>query len=133
MELALSENIKDVMQKNVIVANVDDTVSEVETFIAKHQLSFIPVVDNEGQCFGVITEFDMVKFHRDERNTKLVKAWEICSHSLIQVDSTVTCKEAASKLINEKIHHLLIVTDDVICGVVSSIDLLRHYVGQENG
>jgi len=124
----MQTNICDVMQRNVIVAHVDDSIEEVETFIANNQISFLPIVDNDDICFGVISESDILKFHKNKGDVKLEHAWEICSHSVIEANCSVTVGEAARLLVDKKIHHLVISKDNVICGVISSIDLLRYFI-----
>ncbi len=127
----MSNSISKIMQKNVVVANVDDSISEVEAFITEHKLSFLPVVDSTNKCFGVICDYDILKFHNEKGNSKLEHAWEICSHSVINVSDDISIKDAAELLIEKRVHHLVISNNDKIIGVVSSIDLLRYYLEKE--
>jgi signal-transduction protein with cAMP-binding, CBS, and nucleotidyltransferase domain len=66
------------------------------------------------------------------RNAKKVRAWEICSHLLIEVSPTLSMKDASMLMIKNKIHHLVISQDNAIKGIVSSIDLLEAYVAANN-
>ncbi len=83
----MDKKISEIMQKAVIVANVDDSIKDVESFITENQLSFLPIVDDQDRCFGVISDYDIVKFHKNKGNITLEKAWEICSHSIINTDN----------------------------------------------
>lgn len=122
--------ISDIMQKNIFVVNVDDSIAHVESFLTENKLSFIPVTDDENNCFGVISDYDILKFHQDNRNSKLEHAWEVCSHSILSVDRNVSVLDAANLVIDNKVHHLVVSSRDAIDGVISSIDLLKYFVKQ---
>jgi predicted transcriptional regulator len=125
------KNICDIMQKNVIVAHVDDSIEEVETFITNNQISFLPIVDSDNVCFGVISESDILRFHKNKGDVKLEHAWEVCSHSVIEANDDLSISEAAKLLVDNKVHHLIIAKDDAILGVISSIDLLRYFIDND--
>jgi len=127
----MDTSISEIMQKNVIVANVDDSIGEVESFIAENQLSFLPIVDADNKCFGVISDYDILKFHKEKGNARLEHAWEICSHGIIDVNADISIKEAASLLVENRIHHLVVSSGEAISGVVSSIDILRYLLTKQ--
>lgn len=124
--------LSDIMREHVTLVNVDDTVEDVECILGAHKYSCVPVVDPEDHCFGIITSNDILKFHMMNRNAKKVRAWEICSHLLIEVSPTLSMKDASMLMIKNKIHHLVISQDNAIKGIVSSIDLLEAYVAANN-
>ncbi|MBU0681923.1 MAG: CBS domain-containing protein [Proteobacteria bacterium] len=120
--------LSDIMREHVTLVNVDDTVEDVECILGAHKYSCVPVVDPEDHCFGIITSNDILKFHMMNRNAKKVRAWEICSHLLIEVSPTLSIKDASMLMIKNKIHHLVVSHDNTIKGIASSIDLLEAYV-----
>jgi len=129
IKMMRNNKICDVMCKKIIVAHVDDSIEKVEEIIINNKLSFIPIVDSDGVCFGVVSQSDILKFHNNKRNFKREHAWEICSHSVIESHGGISIPEAAKLLMNNKIHHLVIIEDSIICGVVSSINLLSYFIG----
>ncbi|MDA3970189.1 MAG: CBS domain-containing protein [Desulfobulbaceae bacterium] len=124
----MPQTLSNIMVQNVTTVGVDDTVEDVECILGSHKYSCVPVVDPEGQCFGIVTSNDILKFHRMSRNAKRVRAWEICSHLLIEVSPSLSIKEAGILMIKNKIHHLVVSEDKTIRGIVSSIDLLEAYI-----
>ncbi|MEI2692098.1 MAG: CBS domain-containing protein [Anaerolineae bacterium] len=56
-------NVADIMTREVITVRSDMRVGQIARVFREHQLSGLPVVDQEGQLVGVITEMDMVKRH----------------------------------------------------------------------
>jgi CBS domain-containing protein len=120
--------LADIMQENVTTVAVDDTVEDVECILGAHKYSCVPVVDPDGHCFGIITSNDILAFHMRNHNAKKIRAWEICSHLLIEVTPELSIKDASLLMIKNKIHHLVVSRQQTILGIVSSIDLLEAYV-----
>jgi len=126
----MQNKISDIMQSKVIVANVDDSILAVEALISENALSFVPIVDNEDNCFGVVSNLDILKFHKVNGNSKLEHIWEICSVSIVSVNASLSIEQAASLLIEKNIHHLIICQQEKIIGVVSAVDLLKYFVNK---
>ncbi len=124
----MPQPLSDIMEESVTLVDVDDTVEDVECILGAHQYSSVPVVDPEGHCFGIITSNDITKFHMLKQNAKQVRAWEICSHLLIEVAPTLSIKDATTLMTKNKIHHLVVTEDNTIKGIVSSLDLLETYL-----
>jgi len=78
--------------------------------------------------FGVISAPDLVHFHNARKNPIAEHAWEMCTHKIIEVSSDLTVKDAASLMVKNNIHHLVVTEDGSIKGIVSSIDILRESV-----
>ncbi len=125
--------LSDIMEESVTVVDVDDTVEDVECILGAHKYSCLPVVDPEGHCFGIITSNDILKFHMLQRNAKKVRAWEICSHLVIEVAPSLAVKDAGMLMVKNKIHHLVVSEANAIKGIVSSIDLLEAYLAANHG
>jgi signal-transduction protein with cAMP-binding, CBS, and nucleotidyltransferase domain len=115
------------MEESVTLVKVDDTVEDVECILGAHHYSCVPVIDPENHCFGIITSNDILKFHMLNRNAKIVRAWEICSHMVIEVAPSLSLHDASMLMIKNKIHHLVVSESSKIKGVVSAIDLLEAY------
>ena len=124
----MRKQITSLIEENVITVKLNDTVETVEKVLDSHQLSCVPVINTEGECFGVISAPDLVHFHNARKNPIAERAWEMCTHKIIEVSSDISVKEAAQLMVENNIHHLVIVEDGSIQGIVSSIDILRGYV-----
>jgi len=116
--------ISTLMKECVITVDVDASIESVEKILHFHHLSCVPVVDSTGRCFGVVSSTDIVHFHATNKDAKVERAWEICTHKIIEVDTKTSVREAAEIMVQHNIHHLLIVEDDAIKGIVSSIDFI---------
>ena len=124
----MRKQITSLIWENVITVKLNDTVETVEKVLDAHQLSCVPVINTQGECFGVISAPDLVHFHNARKNPTAERAWEMCTHKIIEVSSDISVKEAAELMIKNNIHHLVVIEDGSIKGIVSSIDILKGYV-----
>ncbi len=53
--------VKTFMTRGVVVAQVNMPVEEAAKFMAEHDFSLLPVVDDEGRVIGVVTQEDIVR------------------------------------------------------------------------
>ena len=120
--------IADIMEESLTRVGVDDTVEDVECILGAKKYSCVPVVDPDQHCFGIITSNDITKFHMHNRNPKKVRAWEICSHLMLEAAPELSIHDAAVLMIKNQVHHLVVTQDGEVKGIVSSIDLLEAYV-----
>jgi len=124
----MRKQITSLIGENIITVKLNDTVETVEKVLDSHQLSCVPVINTEGECFGVISAPDLVHFHNARKNPIAERAWEMCTHKIIEVSADISVKEAAELMVKNNIHHLVVIEDGSIKGIVSSIDIIRGYV-----
>lgn len=118
-----------IMEKNVVTVGINDPVAKVQQVMALG-FSCIPVLDPRNKCFGVISCSDLTHFELLERNPRLEKAWEICSHRVITIDEETTIDRACAMMLEHRVHHLVVTRKQVIAGIVSSLDLLAYLHGE---
>ena len=124
----MKKKITSLIEENVITVELNDTVETVEKVLDSHHLSCVPVINAKGECFGVISAPDLVHFHNARKNPIAERAWEMCTHKIIEVGPDISVKEAAELMVKNNIHHLVVVEDGSINGIVSSIDILRKAI-----
>lgn len=115
-----------VVQRPVRVVHVDDPIARVKQVLDEHKLSCVPVIDDKGSCFGVITENDLMHFFSEHRNSAVEKAWEVCTHAVRAVHPEMPLAKVIDMVIKEKYHHLVVMSDGLVHGIISSIDLVAH-------
>jgi CBS domain-containing protein len=129
----MKKQITSLIEEDVITVALNDTVASVERVLDSHHLSCVPVINDQGKCFGVISAPDLVHFHNARKNPSAERAWEMCMHKTIEVSPGISVKQAAELMVKNNIHHLVVVEDGSIKGIVSSIDILRGAVLSETG
>ncbi|WP_175452607.1 CBS domain-containing protein [Thiohalomonas denitrificans] len=124
----MDKPISSLMQRNLTVVDIDDAIEKVEAVLNSSHLSYVPVVDSEGKCFGVISAPDLMHFHRKGQNPKARHAWEVCTHKVIEASPDASLNEVVELMVNNHIHHLVITDKQSMLGIVSSIDLINECV-----
>lgn len=88
-----------------------------------------PVIDQNGQYLGFISEFDVLAALESERELGQLTAQDIMSPHPIAIDVDITLKEAVNLM---KEHHALVLPveeDGRVIGCVTRKDLLRAWIG----
>jgi CBS domain-containing protein len=114
--------------KKVVVVDLDERINKVIETLDSHNLSCVPVIDSDGKCFGVISSPDLVHFQKMNLNPKAELAWEFCTHNFIEVGSATPIKDVAELMIKNKIHHIIVSDKTLLKGIVSSIDIIEHFL-----
>ncbi|MCI0469397.1 MAG: DUF294 nucleotidyltransferase-like domain-containing protein [Nitrospirae bacterium] len=116
--------VEDVASKDVVTIDKDASIRDSAGIMAKHKISSIVVVDDKNLPLGIVTD-------RDLREKVVAKARDvsdpvktIMSLPLIRVNANNYCYEAILKMIRHKIHHLLVIKDGELKGVLTNHDLM---------
>ncbi|HIJ59908.1 MAG TPA: cyclic nucleotide-binding/CBS domain-containing protein [Nitrospirae bacterium] len=110
--------------KGVISVFQDTSIKEAAEIMTRHEISSVVIIDSNAVPVGIVTDRDLRKKviakGLDTRNS----ICSIMSVSLIKSDSKEYCFEALLKMIRYNIHHLLIVEDGKIKGIITNHDLM---------
>ena len=122
----LMGQIRDIMEKNVITIEGNQTAQEAAEIIAEKDISFL-VVMNEGMPEGVLSESDFVrKVVAQNKKPSEILVSEIMSYKFRSVGPTTTIEDAVQKMLNNNIRRLLILEDEKLVGVITQTDLASY-------
>jgi predicted transcriptional regulator len=111
--------------KKVICQDMEASVADVIKTLASTGLSALPVLDRGGRCFGIVTLKDIIQLIASGEDIRSLKAWEICSHTVIFVDPDITAIQACQVMRENSIHHLIIGNDaEEPVGIISTMDIV---------
>lgn len=137
----------DVMVRDVVTAKPDDDVAEAVKLLAEHDISALPVVDDDENVVGVISEADLL--HREEIGTEKQRPWwleavtpattlaeefakshgrrveEVMSTEVIYASEDTPLGEIATLLERHRIKRVPILRDGKLVGVVSRSNLIQ--------
>jgi CBS domain-containing protein len=128
----MNEPISHIMTKTVWTAAMEDTAEKVEDLLNRRSLSAVPVVDENGGVFGIVSAADLLHLHAAKKNPKAVRAWELCTYRPIAVRPETTVGEVARMMIKHKIHHVPVIENGKLCGIVSALDFVERFVLKGN-
>ena len=63
----------DVMVRDVVTVRPDTDVAEATELLAEHDVSALPVLDQDGSLIGMLSEADLI--HRAEIGTEKHRPW----------------------------------------------------------
>jgi CBS domain-containing protein len=120
--------VKDFMSTPVITATGEDSVLEIRELMEEKGIQAIPIVSYtndklkvEVTIRGIITATDINKDMPEDTNVEDVM--NSSSIHIIHLDSSA--QSAAKMMLRHKVHHLIIMEDGEILGMISSLDFVR--------
>lgn len=115
--------VREFMSYPVITTTIDSDVSSAREMMERKDVSALPVVelktDNIRIC-GIVTLYDLAGI-TDE--STLVS--EVMTTDIRTVSPETSVTEAASLMLEQDIHHLIVLDHGHIAGIISSIDFVR--------
>ncbi len=137
----------DVMVRDVITVKPDDEVAEAVQLLAEHDVSALPVVDDDENVVGVISEADLL--HREEIGTEKQRPWwleavtpasklagefakshgrrveEVMSTDVVSAAEDTSLEEIATLLERHRIKRVPILRGGKLIGIVSRSNLIQ--------
>lgn len=110
--------------KDVVAASHEISIKEAADIMSKRGIGSLILTDQEGVPVGIVTDRDLRDKVVARGRSVTDSIHNIMSVSLIKADARDYCFEALLKMIRYNIHHLLIVDNGKLKGVVTSHDLM---------
>ena len=118
--------IRDIMQKNIITIEKDQTILQTARLMKENDISFVVIVEN-GNPIGVLSERDFVqKFCIDNKKPDEIEISEIMSYKFRWVEPTTEIEDAIQKMLNNNIRRLLVLDNQKLIGVITQTDLVSY-------
>ncbi|NIO23231.1 MAG: CBS domain-containing protein [Candidatus Aenigmarchaeota archaeon] len=116
--------VKEIMTKDVKTIEPSITVKEAAQKMVEENTKFLIVI-KKGKLVGITTEWDFVKKVVAEGETSSkIKIKDIMTSDVIVIGPDTEIGEAASIMAEHNIKKLPIVTENVLIGVVTAMDIL---------
>lgn len=145
---------KDIMTRNVITASPDTTVEELGRLFLGKDVSGAPVVDENGNLAGIVTENDLITTNRrvhiptilrlfdafiplgtsrleaEIKRMAATTAGEICTSNVITADEEMSIEDIATIMTEEKIHLLPVLKEGKLVGIIGKKDVIKGIAGE---
>jgi len=121
-------NISSIMSKDPICANEDSTISFAIALMVKHSVGSVFIVNNDSVPHGILTERELlseIAAHSRVRGTLSVT--DIMSRSFILITPTTKVRDAARRMLDEKVRLAVAKKSGKLMGVVTTTDFLRFF------
>jgi len=138
---------KDVMTTNVITVGPNTSIGEIARLLISHHISGVPVIDDDSNVIGIVTEGDLVtKFTKDRKprrpwwldlvgnpgksNPKKIipadlTAKDVMSRNVITADYFATITSVAELLETNRIKRVPVIHNKRLIGIISRANLIQ--------
>lgn len=124
-----SLKVSDYMTKNVIAFRPEQSVEEVIQALISNRISGGPVVNENNELVGVISEGDCIKQLSDSRYYNMPVENNAVEHHMAKnvetIDGNMNIFDAAQKFLEAKRRRFPIVENGKLVGQISQKDILR--------
>jgi CBS domain-containing protein len=117
--------VRDAMTKNPKVVRRDTSVQEIVATMNSFDISSVIVVQ-EQRPVGIVTHKDIVaKVVQPRIPPDALKAIEIMSTPVVTISEDASIEEAARLMSRKRIKKLIVVSNEKLVGIITSMDLVR--------
>ena len=124
-----SLRVEDYMARKLITFNPDQPIHDVVEALMKHRISGAPVVNENGELCGVISEGDclkeVVKGMYDNHPTLSGLVEEHMAKNVITVSPDLNIFEAAKMFLEKRLRRFPVVKDGKLIGQISQKDVMK--------
>lgn len=130
--------VKDIMTKDVITLKENDSLELAEKLFAKHQIRHLPVIKN-GELIGMVSKTDLMRISFldslsdaestvDEAIYQMFTIDQLMIKNIQTVSLFATIHEVTELFILKEFHALPVVVDKKLVGILTTTDLLKHFL-----
>jgi CBS domain-containing protein len=141
---------KDIMTREVVSVSPETDIEELARLFVEKNVSNMPVMDDEGRLFGIISGSDLVerdqplhiptvisifdwviylesgkKFKEELKKITARKVSEICSRDVVTCTPETPVPEVAQLMAENHVHLVPVVDEGKVVGVVARLDIIR--------
>ena len=117
--------VAEFMNKDLVEVSLETTAKVCAEVMAAERVSSAVVIENNA-IKGIITEKDLArKIVAKGLNANEMLVKDIMTADVITIDPTTTLYDAMLTLNSKKIKHLPVVSNNVVTGIITAMDILR--------
>ena len=117
--------VKDIMSKDIVIADLNDTIMEVAKLMAHHNIGCIPVTEDGSKVLGVITDRDIITraLSQNLNSNTLIK--NIMTKKVVSTSKNDDISFAISKMADNQIRRIVVLEKKNIIGIITIKDLTK--------
>lgn len=145
---------RDIMTRDVITVSPEATIEEIARILHEHRISGVPVVNQEKEIIGIVTEGDLIikiakpdlpphielfggiiylkkpqEMEEEWKKITAVLAKDIMTEKVICIEEDSNIEDVASLMINRKVNRLPVVKDGKLIGIITRADIIETLTG----
>jgi len=141
---------KDIMTRDVIVVRPETGIEELAKILVEHKISGAPVVNEDGEIIGIVTENDLISRNKrihiptfirlfdafimlerprkmEEEIKKMIATTvgDICTKNVITVSEDTPVEDIATIMAEKKVHLIPVVDGKRVVGIIGKVDIIK--------
>ena len=141
---------KDIMSRDVVTVKPETSLEALSELLVKNRISGVPVVDDGGALYGIVTENDLIsrnkrlhiptvvsfldaaiylesskKFEEEVRRLAATKVGDICTRKVVTITEDTSVVDIATIMVEKKAHLLPVVKGGKVVGIVGKRDMVQ--------
>ena len=111
----------------VVTVAADQTVTAIVKVLTQHRIGAVPVVNEQGQIIGIISERDIIRGMAQHADAVLTLAADrLMSRDVKTCSSEDQLDDLMEVMTRQRIRHLPVVADGALHGIVSIGDVVKQ-------
>lgn len=115
-------HVEEIMSSPVVITQRNVKVGHLRDMFSRKGINAVPVLEEDGTISGIVSSFDLARCHDDG-----LAVQDIMSTRVHIVLRNNRLKDAAGMMVKNHVHHLVVMHEGVVVGMISSMDLMRHF------
>ena len=125
--------VRDVMTQRVYRVSTEDTVQTVLDLVAEHKLRAVPVVGEDREVLGMVTDRDLLRYllpgvqkqGASVTSLREARVRDVMSRSVICVSEDQALAEVAGVMVSKDVERLPVTNEGKLTGFLTRGDILR--------
>ncbi|MCL4537691.1 MAG: CBS domain-containing protein [Nitrospirae bacterium] len=147
------QKAKDIMIRDVITVKPATTIEDLARIFIEKNISGAPVVDDNGDLIGIVTENDLIsqnkrlhiptvvrlfdafimlespgRIEKEIKKMAAVTVDDICTKDVITATEDMLVEDIATIMSEKKVHLIPVVDGRKVCGIIGKMDLIKGMV-----
>ncbi len=122
--LIFTTRVGDLAIKDVIAVDENETIQDSAKIMAKNKISSLIIKNSQKEPAGIVTDRDLREKVVATGRVVSGPIREIMTSPLIRVDTSDYCFEAILKMIQHNVHHILVMKNGSLQGIITNHDLM---------
>ena len=111
--------VSEIMTSGVTTIHVQQSARQAQHLMRTNGFHALPVVGNHGELLGILTSSDLIREHDPDSTVA-----QFMTTGVLTVDPDARIETAARLMRENEMHHLVVLKNDTIVGILSTFDLL---------
>lgn len=112
--------VRDLMTTEPLCVLPEESVHVVRERMFERRVQSLPVVSARGKLRGLITSSDLGQGERSD-----ARVGDVMTNDVLATPAGMDLKSAAALMVDRRLHHLVIIENNEVVGVMSAFDVLR--------